>query len=106
MLQTTIDNHVNISGGQIVSWLIYMFQQTAVCCSDTRHAGFLLVIGAPDLLGGDESAEIFLFDASHDGHNFQQGTWAVVPLPAALPLFASGLGVMGWFARRKKRMTA
>jgi hypothetical protein len=25
------------------------------------------------------------------------------PLPAALPLFASGLGVMGWYARRRKR---
>ena len=29
-----------------------------------------------------------------------------VPLPAALPLFAGGLGVMGWFARRKKRTAA
>src|SRR4029078_7630405 len=26
-----------------------------------------------------------------------------VPLPAALPLFAGGLGLMGWFGRRKKR---
>jgi hypothetical protein len=31
---------------------------------------------------------------------------SAVPLPAALPLFASGLGVMGWFARRRKRMAA
>jgi hypothetical protein len=29
-----------------------------------------------------------------------------VPLPAALPLFASGLGVMAWLARRRKRKTA
>ena len=33
---------------------------------------------------------------------FQSGT-EVVPLPAALPLFASGLGVMAWMARRRKR---
>ena len=31
---------------------------------------------------------------------------AATPLPAAFPLFASGLGVMGWFARRKKRKAA
>jgi hypothetical protein len=28
------------------------------------------------------------------------------PLPAALPLFATGLGVMGWLAKRRKRNTA
>ena len=29
-----------------------------------------------------------------------------VPLPAALPLFAGGLGVMVWMARRRKRIAA
>jgi hypothetical protein len=28
------------------------------------------------------------------------------PLPAALPLFATGLGMMGWFVRRRKRTTS
>jgi hypothetical protein len=28
------------------------------------------------------------------------------PLPAALPLFATGLGVLGWAARRRKRKAA
>ncbi len=27
----------------------------------------------------------------------------VTPIPAALPLFATGLGMMGWLARRRKR---
>jgi hypothetical protein len=31
---------------------------------------------------------------------------AAVPLPAALPLFAGGLGVMGWFARRRRSQAA
>jgi len=30
-------------------------------------------------------------------------TASATPLPAALPLFATGLGVMGWLARRRKR---
>jgi hypothetical protein len=28
------------------------------------------------------------------------------PIPAALPLFASGLGLMGWLSRRRKRNTS
>jgi hypothetical protein len=31
---------------------------------------------------------------------------AATPLPAAFPLFAAGLGVMGWFGRRRKRISA
>jgi hypothetical protein len=43
------------------------------------------------------------------GGQLNGGTAVVVeptPLPAAFPLFASGLGLMGWFARRKKRRAA
>lgn len=35
-----------------------------------------------------------------------QSDTGVVPLPAALPLFAGGLGLMGWLGRRKKPLPA
>jgi hypothetical protein len=31
---------------------------------------------------------------------------AEVPVPAALPLFASGLGILGWAARRRRKTAA
>jgi hypothetical protein len=34
---------------------------------------------------------------------FEYANFAVTPIPAALPLFATGLGLMGWLARRRKR---
>lgn len=41
------------------------------------------------------------------GFNSTPGTWTVspslVPLPAALPLFVTGLGMMGFIARRRRK---
>jgi hypothetical protein len=34
---------------------------------------------------------------------FAPFTPSPTPIPAALPLFATSLGVMGWFGRRRKR---
>jgi hypothetical protein len=34
---------------------------------------------------------------------FEFGNLTATPIPAALPLFATGLGLMGWLARRRKR---
>ncbi len=41
------------------------------------------------------------------GPNFEDtvGTVGATPLPAAFPLFAGGLGIMGLFARRRKRIS-
>jgi hypothetical protein len=38
--------------------------------------------------------------------NFRSFDVTTTPLPAALPLFAGGLGLIGMFARRKKRTTS
>lgn len=37
---------------------------------------------------------------------FEFANLTATPIPAALPLFATGLGVMAWFARRRKRQQA
>jgi hypothetical protein len=46
-----------------------------------------------------------LGDQSYDIAGLQADiTASPTPLPAALPLFATGVGIMGWFGRRRKRM--
>jgi hypothetical protein len=38
--------------------------------------------------------------------NFNSATISATPLPAALPLFAGGMGVLGWFGARRQRKAA
>ena len=48
----------------------------------------------------------FLFQSvtfSSTSPAFEFANFATTPIPAALPLFATGLGMMGWLARRRKR---
>ncbi len=66
--------------------------------------GLVLSINGADFLGlGDGVSEIPI--------EMYQGTWTEgavpqVPLPAALPLFATGLGALGFVAYRRKRKQA
>ena len=57
-----------------------------------------------------QSYDMGLLNSPHaSGQNFNDpGTWTVsqTPLPAALPLFATGLGAMGLLGWRKKRKAA
>ena len=62
-------------------------------------------IGSGDLLGSAQDGSALVFDNQVNG---PVGTWVVnslnsAPLPAALPLFATGLGAMGLFGWRRKR---
>jgi probable HAF family extracellular repeat protein len=45
----------------------------------------------------------FGLNSSGQQHAFLLTPSSVTPLPAALPLFATGLGVMGWLARRRRQ---
>jgi hypothetical protein len=40
------------------------------------------------------------------GATFGDAPVSATPIPAALPLFAGGLGMLGFLARRRKRATA
>lgn len=50
----------------------------------------------------------FRYDLGHDGTAFYISSASVsaVPLPAALPLFGTGMGLLGFFGWRKKRRVA
>jgi hypothetical protein len=55
-------------------------------------------IDVPNILAG-------FFDANGVGMVTSDfAVTAPVPLPAALPLFASGLAGLGWLARRKRKL--
>jgi hypothetical protein len=62
------------------------------------------------LIGGDSYTLTFLGLATSGDHTAFIDSVSLdvfaTPLPAALPLFATGLGVMGWLARRRKRKNA
>lgn len=66
------------------SELLSFFSATACCGTEAHPFAFGPALDNVSILdrGGDPSA---------------------TPLPAALPLFAGGLGVLGWLARRKKQ---
>jgi hypothetical protein len=58
--------------------------------------------GPPDLLSGP----IYAFDAPVLVGDWEITLQAATPLPATLPLFATGLGALGLFGWRRKRKNA
>jgi hypothetical protein len=64
---------------------------------DANGAGVLTVVF------NDASNESYSNEHYGIDNVIVDGTLAATPLPAALPLFAGGLGALGFFGRRKKR---
>jgi hypothetical protein len=71
-----------------------------------RHAASAIVIG--ETAGFIDATSFISKPFQRLGYTaeFASDFVAATPLPAALPLFASGVGVMGWLARRRKRRAA
>lgn len=54
-------------------------------------------------LGLTPGTYTYSWNVPDDSISLNIGTTTATPLPAALPLFASGLGIMGFLAKRRKR---
>jgi hypothetical protein len=52
---------------------------------------------------GDDNLGAICSHPSEEGICIATGNWDSVPAPASLPLFVTGLGLMGWLVWRKKR---
>jgi hypothetical protein len=79
---------------------------------DTNGLGFTIAAGTIDVFGGYQPNSTDVtpgnnYDETGPG-GFGVGTFALTatPLPAALPLFAGGLGMLGLFGRRRKSNTS
>jgi hypothetical protein len=57
------------------------------------------------LAGGVHSGEWCIGNNGCAGDSGTSGTWSETPLPAALPLFATGLGALGLLGWRRRRST-
>jgi len=90
-------------GGEVVDW--YFFVKDYETQADTPYGENHLIIGAPT-----DNRTMYCSDTNPDGscrishaaHTFNGGTWTatVVPIPAALWLFASALTGLGWIRRK------
>jgi hypothetical protein len=115
--------HVALGGDVTKSWAANSVTYTEVLHYVDyigRGADNAIVVYLEGLINSTDStfvnqAVFFLFNATQVGGPGNILSWSgtettsnpnVIPLPAALPLFASGTGVMGWLAWRRKRKNA
>jgi len=88
-----------------------LHQITVLACHRMRHESFAdarsradLILDGNIILGYDYTYDFdTTFSRLQADLEVITTKVAPVPLPPALPLFAGGLGLMGWLARRKRR---
>jgi hypothetical protein len=104
-------SYITISGGSVTAWALYslvfpdpsnfnnyFYLESEYYYVDTPPGG-------PAVYQADDQYYNYVDNlVTASAYNFNdQGTWSVTPLPAALPLFATGLGAMGLLGWRRKR---
>ena len=47
--------------------------------------------------------QVIFYSNGQNAFEFDNVSTSAIPIPAALPLFAGGVGLLGWLARRKRR---
>ena len=106
------------SQGQINSWFVSLVTAAPVQVGDQQFAIFSETPDADQahieecVLAGCAVPQLFGFDGAValNANTVVSGTWTITdtntPLPATLPLFASGVGALGLLGWRKKQKAA
>ncbi len=94
------------SGGANLLELTFSPSDFALLTSTNSFSGAPISSFFDVFIDVQTSGGLLSFTDMHDLNLSAISTGSQTPLPAALPLFAGGLGVMGWLARRRKRKNA
>ncbi len=91
------------SGWSVTESILYNGALVAGMTNTFNSTGTATPSGTLNASGTYTLTERYVINASGAGTTNDTETISSTPLPAALPLMAGGLGVMGLLARRKKR---
>ena len=84
---------VQLTNGQITGWALSLYTAGGVDINSTYFSGNLFVVDYAD--SHPLQMDAYVFNSPN--------TWSETPLPSALPLFSTGLGLLVLFAWPKKR---